>query len=1198
VIDSSALLADLKRRLAYLEQDLREQAENPDVDWHHALRSEYQRAFERERTALSWPEWRDGEVAQAAVAWLLATTFVRFCEDNHLLVGHPTAGTDPVWIAGPGERTRLAVEHQQAYYEDYPTHHDRDWLLEAFEALAVLQAGKALLDKRHNAVWRAPISPEAARDLLGFWRARGDDGALVHDFTDPDLDTRFLGDLYQDLSDHAKKTYALLQTPVFVEEFILDRTLTPAIEEFGLEGLKLIDPTCGSGHFLLGAFARLVDAWAAHAPNLSPRERVQKALDSIHGVDLNPFAVAIARFRLTVAALKASGDRTLTAAPTYQFHLAVGDSLLGAQGRQGKLDLLSEPEEEDFTYASEDIAEYRGILANGQYHVVVGNPPYITPKDKAANEAYRRAYPTCHRQYALSVPFMELFFRLARREGPDGGAGYVGKITSNSFMKREFGKKLIENLLSGNDPANPVDLTAVIDTSGAYIPGHGTPTVILTGRRRRPTTPTVKAVLGIRGEPGQPADPARGLVWTEITTHITDASHNGTYVTVTDLPRDTLAHHPWSLSGGGAVEVVSAIEQAPRRLSDIENDIGRTTVVGEDDAWVYPASTPAVRLANRVPTRLFVIGEQVRDYEIAAETVVINPYGDTANSVPVDSGSASPKHLWPLRALLERRSVFGKSFKDRGLPWWVHLESYSSKLRTPLSITFAFVATHNHFVLDRGGKVFKQSAPVIKLPADATEDDHLGLLAILNTSTACFWLKQVSHDKGTQGVNEGMKAETWERFFEFTGTKLQQFPLPATMPIERGRTLDSLGQQFAGVSPRRVLATLAEGSAPAAALADARERWTHIRKRMIFEQEELDWHAYHLYGITDRPLTYEGTLDTLALGERAFEIALARRIAAGEEESAWFERHGSTPITELPEDWPADYRALVEERLAEMERNPHIGLLERPEYKRRWATEPWEKQAEAALREAALDRLERPELWRDAHGAVTLSVAQLADKVRGDALLAGLLEALAGSPQYDLVPMLTELVKDQSVPYLAAYRYKESGVEKYRTWQRVWDLQRREDAGERVDIPVPPKYKPADFRQGSYWSHRGKLDVPKERFIAYPGLARVGDATPVLGWAGWDHAEQAQALARAVVEAEELGADVETLTPLLAGLEELEPWLHQWHTTGPHGENPAQEITGLLEHELAVAGLTRADLRAWRPPAPTRGRQRRTEAHR
>ena len=72
-------------------------------------------------------------------------------------------------------------------------------------------------------------------------------GADAVDLADPSLSTRFLGDLYQDLSQHAKDTYALLQTPVFVEEFILDRTLEPALAEQQLEGFRLIDPACGSG---------------------------------------------------------------------------------------------------------------------------------------------------------------------------------------------------------------------------------------------------------------------------------------------------------------------------------------------------------------------------------------------------------------------------------------------------------------------------------------------------------------------------------------------------------------------------------------------------------------------------------------------------------------------------------------------------------------------------------------------------------------------------------------------------------------------------------------------------------------------------------------------------------------------------------------------------------------------------------------
>ena len=102
--------------------------------------------------------------------------------------------------------------------------------------------------------------------------------------------------------------------------------------------------------------------------------------------------------------------------------------------------------------------------------MVVANPPYIMVKDKAENERYRKAYESCSGKYALSVPFAERIFGLAVL-----GSGYTGQITANSFMKREFGKKLIEEYLP------KVDLTHVIDTSGAYIPGHGTPTVILIG---------------------------------------------------------------------------------------------------------------------------------------------------------------------------------------------------------------------------------------------------------------------------------------------------------------------------------------------------------------------------------------------------------------------------------------------------------------------------------------------------------------------------------------------------------------------------------------------------------------------------------------------------------------------------------------------------------------------------------------------
>jgi hypothetical protein len=488
--------------------------------------------------------------------------------------------------------------------------------------------------------------------------------------------------------------------------------------------------------------------------------------------------------------------------------------------------------------------------------------------------------------------------------------------------------------------------------------------------------------------------------------------------------------------------------------------------------------------------------------------------------------------------------------------------------------------------LERGGFAFNRHAPVIILASEgASEDDHLRLLGLLNSSTACFWLKQVSHNKGNEGYQSGFKSQAWERFYEFTGTKLQEFPLPEGEPLERARRLDSLAQELAATAPHAI----ADSGVPKRdTLASARARWESIRAEMTAIQEELDWEVYRLYGVLDDDLTYAGDdLPGLALGERAFEIVLARKAAAGEVETQWFARHRSTPLTEIPAHWPAAYRDLVARRIAVIESHPLLHLIERPDCKRRWASRTWEDMQREALTDWVLDRLEAAELWRDEHGPRVLSVAQLADLVRSDSDLRDVLALLTGRPELDLTAELSRIVKDEAVPYLAAHRYKESGLRKRAEWEHTWDLQRREDAGEQIgEIAVPPKYSSGDFRTTAIWRHRGKLDVPKERFISYPEAGRDGDPTTVLGWAGWDQLAQAQALARVILDrTQQEGWGAGRLLPLLAGLAELEPWLHQWHgePDAVYGGSPAAFYTTFLNDQLQAHGLTRAQLAGWRP---------------
>src|SRR5262249_49653492 len=245
--------------------------------------------------------------------------------------------------------------------------------------VGTIPAAKELFAEGKTPLWAVAPSGDAAMKLLAFWRGiDAETGHVKRSFEVEEDDTRFLGDLYQELSEKAKKKYALLQTPVFVEEFILDRTLNPALDEFGLGKVRLIDPTCGSGHFLLGAFARLFRLWMKRESN--EIVAAQKALDGVWGVDINPFAVAIARFRLIVAAVQACSIRRLKDAPGWRVHLATGDSLLfgsrpGWKGERTPLPSGGTLFELNPIYAVEDRKALQEILGQG-YHVVVGNPPY------------------------------------------------------------------------------------------------------------------------------------------------------------------------------------------------------------------------------------------------------------------------------------------------------------------------------------------------------------------------------------------------------------------------------------------------------------------------------------------------------------------------------------------------------------------------------------------------------------------------------------------------------------------------------------------------------------------------------------------------------------------------------------------------------------------------------------------------------
>lgn len=1177
MIGSRTLLADLKDQVRALEVDLHRQADSQPSE---VLRAPWRDARESGHTACDYGAWLDEQISQSAIAWVLATVLARFCEDNRL--------TDAPFLAGREGRLALTLARQQAYFRQHPDRGDRDWIVAALDALSTSASTLRLFDVLHRKMGPLPISHAAARDLLDFWRRLDEAGQLVHDFSDPALDTRFLADVYADLSDHAKRTYALVQTPGFVADLILDHTVKPALDTFGPRGLRAINPVCGSGTFLLGTFRRLMQAWQEAEPGADPWVQIRQALASVHGVDKYPFAVVISRFRLLMAAVKAGGAERLAEVPELPLIVVVGDSLIphDIAGNSWRHPL------------DEDLSDFEdsaiNLLGAGSYNAVVGNPPYITVRDQHEYEIYRAIYSVCRGKYPLTVPFIARFFELARSAG--GRAGFTGLLVSNAFMKREFGRPLVEEFLTS------VDLTHVLDTSGAYIPGHGVPTVILLGRARPPTARVVRAALGVRGEPAQPADPAAGVVWQAITRQIDDPGSESEWVVVSDIDRERFAAHPWSLAGSRANDLLTAMETGTRLGSQTAR-IGYYAITGSDDAFTAPPAVFRRIGAEDEPTITVITGSEVRDWAVIPRARAFFPGEDAEHPIDITRFPGHMRRLWPCRTTLRNRRYLRAQLgaaDNRAWYRWHHVTKTAGA--HPWSLAFPWVATHPHFVLLREDVAALQSVPVVKLPAAASEDDFFRLLAELNSSAVCFRLKQYSHSKGAPRVDQLRADEAWEHIYEFTSSRLEEVPLPARLSGDHGRALDELARRLVSVRP----AALCAREVPTRAGLDAaRMEHERIRGQMIALQEELDWDVYRRYGLLGQAesaalTAAPDTLPELRLGERAFEIVLARRMLRGEVEAQWFARHRSTPITELPGDWSQEYRDVVAKRIETIEHRRDIGLIEQPEYKRRWQSEPWKRMEWEALKDWLLDRCEDRSLWHGPDGQPrAMTVNQLADRLRadGDVLSVG---RLLAEPDADLADVLTEIIADEHVPYLAQLRYRDSGLLKRAAWEQTWKLQREEDrTGKQLDIPVPPAYTSANFVKNSYWSQRGKLDMPKERFISYPLASLDSDESILIGWEGWDHREQAQALVTLIEERSTAdGWDASRLTPLLAGLAEVMPWVRQWHAEvdGRFGVSPGEAYEAYLADQREKYHLTEEDLSGWTGPPVRRGRPRRAQA--
>ncbi len=1150
-----------------------------------AVRERARKLHADEQVGDDFDVWTDLLSRRAAVLWVLKTVYVRVLEDRGLV--RPGRLLDP--------------EAQQLFEQLAPNLGDTAFLSWVFRDLASPRGGLPELFAPQPAEVAVPADARS-RALIAFWRAKDADTGFQWSFAGEAFAGELMGDLYQELDPVVKDRYALCQTPDFVRDFMLGQTLTPAIAELGADAVRLLDPACGSGHFLLDALRRLVDATAAQHADWPRRQVVEHALDRVVGIDLNDYACALARARLVMTAAELAGATSLAEAASFHPHVYWADGLEQVERDDDRpptqLDLLGpNPEPPPRAVLTRPIvrAVLRPLL-KPKFQVVVGNPPYITESDDARRNYHREKfsgrprYATAYREYTLASLFIERAFQLS------ASGAFVGLIVENAFMKWPRGIPLIREVL----PAK--DLFLVVDTSQAFIPHHGTPTVMLFARNRPPAEKTVRAILGRRGEAGIPADPSRGRVWLGIlAANASTREFEDDFVSLSLLPRERLGKHPWTLRGGGAAELRSLLEQDRQSLDQFAASLGIGMISGADSALLQRRGVLARNHVRNA--RLLITGEGIRDWAIASEKEVVWPHTLQGDQLDVGEVADVVRFLWAYRQLLRVRRVFGKPLKSRGLHWWSIKEIYKERLAPGLSLVIAGIATHVQVAIDRESRVCNnRSAPVIKLPSACTEDDHLALLGLLNSSTACFWMKQVFHCKGIRGEGGGTTAETWEQFYEFDATKLKLFPISEDRDavIPYARILDSLARRRTERSVASILGHDGWTSATELRLRLDERRTADLAdlRQMIAKQEELDWVCYALYGLDRNPTTAPDKLVPIDPTLRPVELELAVRdeanraaIARGEDSTeiptAWFTRHGWEPRTELPSDASAKLRATITHRRARIAAVPELALIEQTTYKRRWYRPDHAAEEHRAMSAWLADRIEQELSGR---GGKPATIAQLTAALESDPHVHAIAELLTERKDYRLTDLVAEQVTADAVPEHPLHVYKATGLDKRAAWERTWDEQRKEDAGLPASPQVPPKYGQGDFLRPDYFRLRGKLDVPRERFITFTEVPGRGVGELLYGWAGWTPAERVKAILAMDEDCEDQGLPLADRIALLDSAWRLVPdVLRDDATTGARLK---AELSALLGSDGPSKDLL-ADWKKRFPPPGGRGKAKR-----
>ncbi|MDP2424062.1 MAG: N-6 DNA methylase [Bacteroidales bacterium] len=269
-----------------------------------------------------------------------------------------------------------------------------------------------------------------------------------------------------------RKAGGVYYTPQYIVDYIVKNTVGKLVENNTpkeVSNIKIVDPACGSGSFLIGAFQYLLD-WHKNyytdngkvskgnkgnpmTPdgNLTTAEKKRILLNNIHGVDIDVNAVEVTKLSLLLKCMEGETDASIATQfklfnervlPTLDNNIKSGNSLIDIDFYASQLDFGDEKKIKPFNWQK----GFPEVFKQGGFDVVIGNPPYVriqTLKETAKEsvEYFKIKYKTAiYGNYDLYVLFVEKGLIILKENGT------LGFILPNKFFNTDYGiglRKLI-----------------------------------------------------------------------------------------------------------------------------------------------------------------------------------------------------------------------------------------------------------------------------------------------------------------------------------------------------------------------------------------------------------------------------------------------------------------------------------------------------------------------------------------------------------------------------------------------------------------------------------------------------------------------------------------------------------------------------------------------------------------------------------